>query len=166
MPEELIYVPTGPYFFKSGNRIGKSLEEMMFKDYSWLTFMRNKMNAEAKRGSKLNAMHVHLLWLLERGEDRVAPLLCPYCKEKNISFFAYSFKERKYYTCCDSWYTCVGQVLAKAERFPLQFSSIARFRWGSRKYVAAFLKSVFFPDCKDPTAQRLFEFFSAPGPGK
>ena len=165
MPENE-YVPTGPYFFKSGIRKGVSLEEMMFKDYFWLACMRNKMNAGLKSGSKMNAMHMHLLWLLDRGEDRVSPVICPYCNEKHISFFAYSYKEGKYYTCCDSWYTCVGQVLAKAERFPLQFSSITRLSWSSRKYASAFLKSVFLPGSKDPTAQQLFEFFRAPSPGK
>ncbi|MEK7478809.1 MAG: hypothetical protein AAB626_02730 [Patescibacteria group bacterium] len=153
MPESE-YVPTGPYFLKSGKRIGKSLEELMFEDYSMLLVMRSKITV-AK-----NEMQKHLLWLMDRGEDRVATLPCPYCKEKNLSFFAYSFKERKYYTCCDNWYPCIGEVLSKAQRFPLKFSSIARFQWASRPYIMAFFKSVFFPGCENLTAQQLFEFFS------
>jgi len=160
------YIPTGPYFIRSGKRTGKSLEEFMFKDYCWLVFMKNRMDASLKPGSKQNAMHAHLLWLLERGENRVAPPLCPYCREKNISFFAYSYKENKYYTCCDKWHPCIGQMLSKADKHPLKFSSIARFQYGSRPYISAFLKSVFFPGRENLTAVQLFEFFSVPSPGK
>jgi ribosome-binding ATPase YchF (GTP1/OBG family) len=149
------YVPTGPYFLKSGNRIGKSLEELMFEDYSKLLAMRSQITV-AK-----NEMQMHLLWLFERGEDRIAGQICEYCCKEKITHFAYSYAEKKYYKGCNS-ITCRGALLSKAKRYPLKFSSIACFAWGSRPYVSAFFKSVFFPGCEDPTAQQLFEFFSAP----
>lgn len=161
MPK-LIYVPQGPYFIKSGNKAKKSLEEFMFENYFWLATERNRLNAYLRANSVKNEIHNHLLWLLDRGEDRVAKQICPYCKEKNISFFGYSFNEKKYYTCCDRWHHCIGQLLSKVDRYPLKFSSIVRFQWGSRPYISAFLKSIFFPGCENPTVEQLFEFFSAP----
>lgn len=159
MPESE-YVPTGPYFLRSGDRMGKSLEELMFENYSVLMVMRSKITV-AK-----NEMQKHLLWLLARGEDRIASQICEHCGKEKITHFAYSYSEHKYYKGCNS-ILCMGVLLSKAKRYPLKFSSIARFAWGSRPYVSAFFKSVFFPGCKNPTAEQLFEFFSAPvDPGK
>jgi len=154
------YIPTGPYFLKSGNKIGKSLEELMFGDHSKLLAMRSQITV-AK-----NEMQMHLLWLFERGEDRMSGCICEYCGKERITHFAYSYTEKKYYKSCNG-IVCRGELLSKAKRYPLKFSSIARFAWGSRPYVSAFFKSVFFPGCENPTAQQLFEFFSTPtSPGK
>ena len=166
MPESE-YIPTGPYFLKSGNSIGKSLEELMFENYSLLLVMRSKITV-AK-----NEMQMHLLWLFERGEDRVACLICEHCGKEKITHFAYSYSEKKYYKGCNG-IVCRGALLSRANRYLLKFSSIAHFSWGSQSYISAFLKSVFFPGClhtgdvpkghENPTAQQLFEFFSAPSP--
>lgn len=159
------YVPTGPYFIKESKnekRIGKSLEELMFEDYSTLVIMRSKITV-AK-----NEMQKHLLWLFERGENRIADQICEHCGKKKITHFAYSYSENNYYKGCNS-ILCMGVLLSKATRYPLKFSSIMHFQRSSRSYIATFLKSVFLPGClpmgdvskghENPTAEQLFDFF-------
>jgi hypothetical protein len=165
MPENE-YVPTKPYFIKSGERIGKSLEDLIFRDFGWLSIQQKFLIESMRNGSKLNAMHMHLLWIMDRMAEKLALQVCPYCGKNNISFFGYNYPEKKYYTCCDTWHPCAGEVLAKAVRFPLRLSAeIQPVPWNSGRHIVAFFLSV-FPDCKNMTAQQLFEFFAAQSPGK
>jgi hypothetical protein len=154
-----VFNPTGPYIIKFGFRKGKSLEELMFEDYPWLVQRKERMDSCLKPWSKPNQMHTHLCWLLERGEDRIAKTVCPHCGEKIISFFGYSFKDKKYFVCCDQ-ILCAGKLLVKTYRHPLKFSSILNFQGRSKPFITAFFKKVFLPDCENPDAKIPFKFFS------
>ncbi|MBU4348352.1 hypothetical protein KJ671_02550 [Patescibacteria group bacterium] len=157
------YIPSGPYIFKTGKRKGKSLEELMFENYSWLDYMLKNMNSNLKEFSKLNSFHLHLRWLMARGEDRVSTQSCFCCLSKRVEFFAYSYREKKYFTACED-VICRGKILAKANSRPLKFSSILEFSYPSRLFIAKFLREMFLPCCKKLTADELFKFFSAQNP--
>ena len=157
------YVPNGPYILKNGKRKGKSLEELMFENYSWLDFMLKNMNFNLKEFSKLNNLHLHLRWLMARGEDRKTNQVCPHCGVGHVKFFAYSYKEKNFFMACDK-IICRGEILAKASSHPLKFSSVLDFNSPSRPYVLYFLKKIFLLDHKDLTAEKLFNFFSAQNP--
>ncbi len=164
------YVPVGPYFFKRSKdpeRKKKSLEELMFEEYSWLCNELKMMDSNLREGSRLNEMHEHLRWLLEQGETRRSELLCPYCGKNKIKLFSYSFKERKYFISCDSSDTfsfCKYHLLPMAQRHSLKFSSILNFNPPSQPYVGTFLKTVFFPGKERLNAEELFKFFAAQSP--
>ena len=70
-----IYQPNGSYVIKSGKRKGKVLELLMFNDYLFLVWMLQKLNKASKGGK--NELHLHLEWLIQKGENRQVKMICP-----------------------------------------------------------------------------------------
>lgn len=163
------YTPTGPYVFGSGRRAGKVVEVLMFKDYSFLCWLLEKMRKESTNGGK-NKLQRHLEWILEKGEKLPVQSLCPHCKEKPISRISVIGNERDGYTmgfnftCCDSA-RCLEKVRNMAGRempkiLPVKFSSLRKFRRGTdQEQLAKLLRSIFNVPSR-MTKEVAFELFA------
>ena len=153
-------VPVAPYFIQSGPKRSMSLEMLMLKDYSWLMTIKARMDAGLTSASKPNAFHRHLLWLVERGEDRVAKKLCPNCKKGIVRSFSHHYDGNR-----DHFRASCGELRCRLlYAHPLKFSSILKFREPARPSIARFFKEVFLPDCLILDDETLFRFFAEKSP--
>jgi len=166
----IVYQPTGPYVIKAGKHVGKVLELLMFEDYGWLRWMLQLLNEKSK-GEK-NELHLHLEWLLARGEDRQPIMLCPHCSQRLVECFSvlYShggdFLIGKDFVSCRQ---CVDRVKDMAigrqpQILPLRFSVMNHFRSNTdRRRVAGLFRTVFgLPDRL--SKQEAFRFFNTTEP--
>lgn len=162
------YKPVGPYFFKSGERAGKTAEYFMFLDYPIILYMLGKM--KKPKPEVKNKLHKHLEWLVRQGENREVKKICPQCHDRKIKYFSvlgndkygYSFGEN--YTCCDN-NECKQKLISMAggktpTLYAVKFSSILKFQIKQdQKLVVRLLRDLFgLP--KKITADVAFEFFS------
>lgn len=141
------YCPEGPYHFITGKYPGRSAEVLMFRNYGYLLFVLQKIK-ENWTGGKKNRLHLHLEWLLKRGEEIVhkTKLVCPYCKEdKPATHFSVL---RSYYRSYSGIsigtnYTCCGSKKCKEKINAQAFGKIPSFydfRFSNIKRVAYYKK--------------------------
>lgn len=137
-----------------------------------LRYQLGQFHKEAAHPEALdnNTYYLHLEWLLERGEDRVAVVTCPHCSKKPVAFFRSGtvFGGTKKYFCqnhnfiyCED---CVKVVDPREEWiFPFKFSVIRSLY---RKYDHNFLGEVIplfkyvFGLRPRLTKEEAFDFFS------
>ncbi len=81
-----IWTPSSPYKFESGKNKGKFAEMLMFSNPGLLKFMLNKLNE--KNYITKNKLHIHLEWLLARGEDRIHNKQCRICRKEYAKYFS------------------------------------------------------------------------------
>ena len=166
------YEPSEPYVIKSGKREGKVLELMMFNNYSFLRWQLGKIRREYNGGRK-NQYHKHLEWLLQRGENREAKIICPVCGEDKVSHFSVRFSRgtRRFsisprYTCCEKK-ECREMLRAGAfgdnlQFFKPKFSNVTRITKYKieQKRITELYKQIFDLSTKRLTRKAAFEFFN------
>jgi len=162
-----IYQPIGPYRIKSGKRKGKVLELLMFNDYSFLLWMFQKLERVSKGGK--NELHLHLEWLIKKGETRQPKITCPQCGKRPVRYFSVvyerggDFSIGPYYTCCEDpkcIYELRAQALDKSPQFlPFYFSVIKNFqlKFDQKRIANLFLEVFELP--KPLTRKIAFKFF-------
>jgi hypothetical protein len=121
------YEPEGPYIIKSGKREGKSLEVLMFNDYSFLRWHLSKIRKARKGNQPMNDYQKHLEWLMIQAESRTPEMMCPICGNRKVKYFSvrYSRGTRRFsvssnFTVCDSK-ECQNRIKAGAFGDPIQF---------------------------------------------
>lgn len=82
------YTPNGPYQFASGKRKGQYLETLMFQNYGFLDWYLKEMIKKMSANGSKNRLHLHLEWLIAKGETRIASMFCPVCGLKPITQFS------------------------------------------------------------------------------
>ena len=162
------YSPSAPYVFKTGKHKGQTLEVLMFKDYAFLVWLLRKLDKDNKhKKTKKNMLHLHLEWLLKRGEDRIAKMLCPQCSEEPVVYFSvirtgsdclishiYTSCEKE--ECIEKLYSMsLGNVVYL---YPFRFSVMMEFSSRNREQVTKLFKTVF--DISRLTPQIAFDFFN------
>lgn len=160
------YLPKNPYLFKNGKRAGMSLEILMFQDYPFLKWLYQELERKPIK-KKRNGLHLHLEWLIKRGEEIESNIDCPICGIRKIKFF---YVRRSYgdistgilFTSCENQ-ECIKEIEGMSfnvfpERHQLKFSSLARFKGGELKTVAKLYKKAFIPSGK-LTRKRAFDLF-------
>lgn len=127
-----IYVPKGPYFFQSGKNIGKSTEMLMFSDYDKLCYIYQKMK---KNTQNKNSLHLHLEWLIEKGENRIPQAICPNCKNNTntVNYFSVRYSSYKAmpsfgqgYTYCNNCIEGIDQNLGQIQIYNFKWSNILK----------------------------------------
>lgn len=124
-----------PHIIKSGEKIGQSVEQIMFRDYKWLCFVQDALNK--KNPKTKNLFHQRIEWVLAQGETRKTKILCPYCNAQFVVFFSvlgnkrFGYSMSSLYTCCDN-IACKEHLLTQGVEkkpilLPIVFSSIAQF---------------------------------------
>lgn len=155
------YCPSAPYKIGQGKRIGDFLELMMFTDYAFLVWWLKQLN-KWSRGSK-NDLHLHLEWLIRRGEKVMPSMLCPWCKERPVRFF---FVHRipngdcsisPLFVSCDNP-DCFAKPQGQAFRF--RFSSMKVFRRKINRNQLAKLFRIAFRLPQRLTPRAAFDFFA------
>ncbi len=132
------YEPAEPRILQSGKHAGSSLEILMFRDYSYLSFLLRKINEKWIGGSKAD-FHLHLEWLLDRGEDRQTVALCPFCRMEKVKYFSVlrsrsGLSVGRSYISCEK---CIDELKKSVpaekqiEILPFRFSVLDRF-WRGR----------------------------------
>ena len=162
------YCPAGPYVIRSGERVGEKLELLMFSDYSFLCWLIRFIRLKEKHLKKRNSLHLHLEWLMERGENRRPVMLCPYCHKRPVRYFAVLFGQTNSeisvgypFTSCEQE-GCIKKLGEPTFVLPFRFSSMrplyVRTKRNQKK-VAELFKGVFgLP--KHLTAKAAFNFFN------
>lgn len=159
----MVYQPEGPYVFQSGKKEGKAAEQLMFQDYGYLRFLLNKAREGVGRDGRKNRMHIHLEWLLARGEDRKVEKLCPHCRQRPIRYISvlggdrYGYSMSPAYTYCEN---CKQRLIT--DRTPIflevKFSEVLNFRRKTdQKQFLGVLKNIF--GVKKLTKEATFKFF-------
>lgn len=160
--KRVVAVPVEPYFIKAGRYVGRSAEELMLEDPAWLLYMLRLMDSNAGAIKKFNGFHSHLIWLMNREENRTAGAKCPHCGKAPVAHFCYCYYPGKqgFYLSCD-YSECKGKILTLGAAFPLKPTSVGRFH--NKKLQAEYLKvlwKAYFPNREKLTAQELFQFFA------
>ncbi len=164
--ESGIYVPEGPYIIQSGKNKGKSVELLMFSNYSLLNWIYEK--AKENCFNQKNSLHRHLEWVMARGEDRKVQVNCPFCNQPATQFsirssYGYSFDSD--YICCNSdecksnlrSYSFEKSLIFK----PIKFSSMNFFRSKTdQKKLGQIFKKVFVLPNR-MTRNHAFQFFAS-----
>jgi len=166
-----IYQPNEPYVIKSGKHEGRVLELMMFSEYWFLVLMLQRINRafQGEPKGKKNQLHLHLEWLLQKGENRYPQMICPQCEKRPAKYFSVvyengdDFSISPIYTCCKDL-KCAdelrAQALDKSPQFlPFCFSVIKNFQLkiGQKRVIDLFRKVFELP--KLLTRKAAFEFF-------
>lgn len=172
MTTELLsgYQPSGPYVFQSGKHAGQCLEVLMFQDYGLLRWLLRQMGGHPE--GKKNELHLHLEWLLGRGESVQPKMTCPQCRELPVQFFSvrysgYSgrdFSVGVLYTYCKECVKSVDTAGEPIQILPFHFSSLSQFHSGSsQKQVAGLFRQVFNLTNR-LSRKEAFEFFNSVEP--
>ena len=171
------YRPTGPLIIQSGPDEGKSLEQLMISKYAKVLWLLKKRNEGWERGGRKNKdrFHLHLEWLIKRGDDRIPIYPCPHCPKENprpIRRFSVIHDHRTdqisvglFYSACDND-ACKKKVDDQAIKnnnswHPFKFSVLARFSKGNQTLLTRTVLRPGFAIDKRMTKQDLFEFFAA-----
>lgn len=142
-----LYVPTGPYIFQSGKRRGECLELLMFSDYGLVIWFYNLLNRKGHYNQ--NSLHEHLNWLIPRGKDRRATMICPQCGNNEVKFYSIigenAHTTRLDFTSCEKISCQDGLRQHRLTRIlPINFPSLLAFPEKSdRKFVAEMFKQIF-----------------------
>ncbi len=139
----------------------------MFQDYPFLAWFRRELDKKSPNGKK-NSLHIHLDWLLERGETRTPIKICPVCKSERVKyFFIQRFPEgilvNALHISCGKQ-ACIEEMLAMGmnifpEKRELKFSSLNGFkRRDEKKALAEMYKKIFLPPGK-LSRKRAFDLF-------
>jgi hypothetical protein len=160
------YDPPEPYILKSGRSKGKSLEELMFKNYSLLAFLF----AKCRENQEYTNMCFHLSWLIQRGENRIAKAICPHCGIRPVQFFSviHDAGGRGDFAIIQEAMACGDCEEILKERFsqnilPFRFSTLGRFkRPGDYRRIKELFESVFGVS-RLIKKEEAFEFFKADG---
>lgn len=93
-----VFIPDGPYQFKSGRHRGEYVESFIFKNSAYLFRVKNR---DHYAGDKLD---VHLRFIFEAGQKLETKMLCPFCKVNTVKCFVIlnSAKLLPGLTCCES----------------------------------------------------------------
>lgn len=151
----ILEAPVQPYVIKSGHHHkDEALEILMFSDYSYLVYMKKKMDQALVKGSQPNFFHMHLEWLLRQGENRIVQEMCLGCHMRPVTRFSVLGNEydgysiSTLYTCCDEE-SCKERIISMATGkipifFPVKFSSMLYFRHKhDQLQIASLLKGIF-----------------------
>jgi len=138
----------------SGRYSGKALEQIVFLDPVWVKNLASSAKCPVGRHARL---------ILEAGESRKAPV-CPSCSAFMADYMVVRYDRSGDFSIigilCASCAAGVGDE--KVRLLPLKLSSAMRPKLpGDRRRTAQYLKRVW--GLKRLTAQKAFEFFSAPG---
>jgi len=157
--------------FQSGKRAGKAIELLMFTDYDFLIWLLRKLDRES--GSTKNTLHLHLEWLIQKGENRQTKMICPQCKKQPVKFFSVRYAGDLFsigssYTCCKKE-ECIEKVRAMAagkwpELLPFRFSVMGNFRLKADKRRIGILFRRVFGLPNPLTREAAFEFFNSSPP--
>lgn len=165
------YQPTEPYVIKSGKRKGKSLEVLMFNDYSFLRWHLSKIRKERKGNQPMNEYQRHLEWLMIQGESRQPEMVCPICGTRKVKYFSvrYSKGTKRFsiglnYTVCDRK-KCQEMLKGAAFGNPIQLlkpkfsniTKISRLRC-EQKRITNLYREIFNLQGR-LTKKKAFEFF-------
>lgn len=162
------YKPDGPYVIQSGKRKGQAVENIMFIDYSWLRWMYDLLKSKSQGGNK-NLFHLHLEWLLGRGETRESKIECPVCGKRKAKFFSVRYSGDDFsiggqYICCEDE-SCISEIRGMGGEqiptlYPFRFSVLRNFRRKiDQKRIIELFKKVFcLPERID--RKRAFQFFN------
>ncbi len=164
------YCPEEPYIIQSGSRKGEVLELLMFKNYGFLNWHLKKIRKN-HRGGPLNRYHLHLEWLMAKGENRTPQMDCPICGDR-VDLFSVRRSGRGglfsigpgYVSCRKE--ACKNMISAASmgrgiQFYEPKFSNIIRITSskGRRKDIADLYKSIFGLSTKRLTRKSAFEFF-------
>ncbi len=150
-----------PLVFQSGTYKEEPVISLMFKHYSHLYFLFERMRKNSKGGK--NRLHLYLEWLMPRGENRVPVMLCPQCGKRTVRFFFVreSLSGLSVHwtdTSCEN-NTC-QEMMAGRKREQLKFSALRKYQKADQRVIA---EEVFLPAFgleRPLTAEKLTEFFA------
>ncbi|MEN8252300.1 MAG: hypothetical protein ABFQ53_01845 [Patescibacteria group bacterium] len=161
------YRPNRPYEFQSGQNEGKTVEQLMFNDYSKIHYMLTQSNKRSSANK--NILHKHLLWIFAQAKTRKPTETCRMCGKNTVKYF--SVVPGRLYASFSSAFMCCGDKKCMRELsgeahghsvsfMRIEFDSILHFsKKGDQKRVADLLKQAYgLP--KRLTRGRLFNFFS------
>lgn len=159
---------SAPYIIGSGKKAGKSLEHMMFTDYSWLDYMLRRL--ESTEANNPNLFHRHLKWLMGQGENRIPTMPCPVCNVSPVAYMwmafeSYGMEAHWQMTCCRGL-GCIESLRERSEgRGQIvvpKFSLFLNKCEDSRATILRVFRDVF--ELPSRITQRVaFEFFSREG---
>jgi len=162
----MIYEPIGPYVLQFPPYQGKSMEELMFEDYSYVASLPKRIfdkKYQMKDSTKLAILR-HATWLLQQG-GRVGPsLYCVSCMKRaatclivpmmNLEYFIWKAAERKCEECAQETY------MDKKHLVSLRFSTFLLLNTkGDKEEFAVILRKVYQIKKSDPYL--LFKFFQS-----
>lgn len=164
-----IWVPEGPYVFKSGDRKGRSLECLMFSDYPFLNWYYDA-HFSASSGNK-NELHRHLEWILARGNDRIPKILCPQCGIRQVRKYSvvnlgfnneisvgYKYTSCNHQDCIDTLLS--SELFQQIALYSFKFKYLLKFKAPSNlKKVVELYKTVFLLPSRI-SGKIAFEFFN------
>jgi len=92
------FVYEKPYVFKTGKHKGQLLEDLFFKELSFIIYLNSK------KGSFSFHLWEHLAFLLANSKKLEVKKICPICQTNKVKFFYLLPKSvmAEKYTCCDN----------------------------------------------------------------
>lgn len=146
-----------PYVFQSGKYKGKTVEEIIFKDPSFVAAL---LHYRGSNQAKNNALYEHLDLLMEKIPE--TKMICPVCKQKTVKYFLFLNSEDIYQTlvCCENT-DCKNHLRISHPNdyiLPLKLSSLASFHQKRlRKSFISLLKKAI--ELKKIEAQKIHQIF-------
>lgn len=113
------YNPREPYITIKG----ETLELKMFSDYQNLLWQYN----QALKKAVLTGYQKHLIWLLQRGEDREIKMICRHCNKHKVAYFTYFKEEEVLYANSLKEVRCEACSYGREHQLPFKFSSLRHF---------------------------------------
>lgn len=83
-----MYQPQKAYIYQSGKHKGKSPDQLMFINPSFVAQQLRLLNQEYTGKKKRNRLHLHYRWLAKRVKQTYPTQICQKCKKKPIQFLS------------------------------------------------------------------------------
>lgn len=132
-----------PYVFQSGKYIGKAVEEVIFRDPSFVARLLS-YREQGRAGN--NSLYEHLDLLMEKIPETKTK--CPVCGEKSVKYFLFLNSEDIYDTlvCCENA-DCKSHLRVNHPNdylLPIKLSSLLSFRQKRlrKSFIALIKKTV------------------------
>ncbi len=152
------YNPKEPWTTKKG----KTLELMMFSDYTELCKWLQQTESAFTGKREKNNYHRHLEWLLKRkGEDRSPVMLCSFCEKNVVQYFTIRFSYNNEISVSPEHTYCHKCVeFAEGPPLPFKFSVLKGKSKQDQEKIISLFKQVF--QIKKPlTKKKAFQFFDS-----
>ena len=87
-----------PYVFKTGKHQGQTLEDLFFKEFSFVVYLNKK------KGTFSFSLWEHLVFLFATSKNLEVKKICPICQTNKVKYFYLLPKNliAEKYTCCDN----------------------------------------------------------------
>lgn len=98
METENVFIPDGPYQFKSGRHQGEYVESFIFKNSAYLFRVKNRDHYASDK------LDIHLRFIFNAGQKLETKILCPFCRTNKVKCFIIlnSVKLLPGLTCCEN----------------------------------------------------------------